>query len=79
MSALPRVCCTSPGQTDEEENHAGREEKNSTIVELFQLLAFSLTLYVELGVGGRVVEELIECESNDGKDDSKIIAPAPTS
>ena len=32
---------------------------------------------VELGVAGRVVEDLVEDESEGGEDDAEIVAPAP--
>ena len=72
-SANPRVGSSSPAKTDQEKNHSSSEKKHSSVIELFQLLSLGLSLDVELAVGWWVVEELVECESNDGEDDAEIV------
>lgn len=77
--ALPWVRCSSPRQTDQEDDYPGDEEKNADKVEFFELLPLALAVHVELVIGGRVVEELVENDSDAGQDNSDVVRPAPAS
>jgi hypothetical protein len=70
LCTLPWIRSSPPTQTNEEKYHASGEEEDTAVIKFSQLLTLSFSLDMELGVGRRVIHELIEHKCDDGKDDS---------
>jgi hypothetical protein len=78
LRALPRIHASSPAQPNEEKHHTGSEQKDTPKIKFFKLLALGFAFDVQLGVGWRMIEELVEHESDDREDDAEIIRPSPS-
>lgn len=76
LRTRPSVRCTTPGESKNEEDRAGDEEKDAYPVELGGLLHARLA-DMELPEGGRVVEELVEREAQDAAADAQEVGQAP--
>ena len=78
MRRLPRIHCTTPAQTQEEQDKSGEEEDSPDVVELLDLLHLTPALELLLE-RRRKVEEEKEGSRREVDDDHHVVAPAPAS
>lgn len=62
LRALPRVRLAAPRKAHEEEYYAGDVEEDANEIEFLKLLPLGLAADVQLVVGWRVIQELVQDE-----------------
>jgi hypothetical protein len=71
------VDCTTPAETNDEENDSGEEKEEATEIKFLELLPLGFAVNMELVIGWWMVEELVHKQRKSVADDSNIVAPAP--